>query len=148
MERPRSPSPINGNRDRVRPSGRGSKIDRYVPADRDDRVRDREKNRRDAPVIERGRDGRKRRERGRRGDGGGGGGGGSGEGRSGGNNRPKKTLEELDEEMSNYWNGAETTGANSDVGNSMGPRGEMTQQQNGEGVGAQQEVNEDDMMIE
>lgn len=164
VERPRSLSPIDNNRERIRPSGRGSKIDRYVPADRDDRGRDREKNRRDAPIIERGRDGRRRRERGRRGDGGGGagggnggsgggnsgGGGGGGEGRSGGNIRPKKTLEELDEEMSNYWNGAETTHANSDAGNAMEPRGEQEEMthQNGGRIGAHQEVNEDDMMIE
>ncbi|KAF8429167.1 RNA binding protein [Tirmania nivea] len=147
VERPRSLSPIDLNRDRdrerVRPSGRGSKIDRYVPVDRD-RVRERE--RRDRPIVDKGegryrrRDGggnRRRGDRGRRGGGGGGGGAGSGEGKTGGNRRPRKTIEELDEEMSNYWN--ETAG---EAG------GEQQEQNGGEVDTGAAPVMDDDMMIE
>ncbi|RPB24337.1 hypothetical protein L211DRAFT_857301 [Terfezia boudieri ATCC MYA-4762] len=148
VERPRSLSPVDRardrNRERVRPSGRGSKIDRYVPEERD-RVRERE--RRDRPIVDRGdggrdrkRDGDRRRgDRGRRGGNGsnvGGGGAGTGEGKTSGSRRPRKTIEELDEEMSNYWN--ETAG---EAG------GE--QEQNGAAVGAgTAPVMDDDMMIE
>ncbi|KAF8457492.1 hypothetical protein BGX38DRAFT_796112 [Terfezia claveryi] len=148
VERPRSLSPVDRTRDRdrerVRPSGRGSKIDRYVPEERD-RVRERE--RRDRPIVDRGDGGRDRRrdgdrrrgDRGRRGGNGGnvgGGGAGIGEGKTSGSRRPRKTIEELDEEMSNYWN--ENTGETG---------GE--QEQNGGAVDAgAAPVMDDDMMIE
>lgn len=153
VERPRSLSPVDRDRDRdrerIRPSGRGSKIDRYVPDDRD-RVRERE--RRDRPIVDRGDGGRDRRrdgggdrrrgDRGRRGGNGGnggngGGGAGGGEGKNGGGRRPRKTIEELDEEMSNYWN--ETAGE---------AEGEQQEQNGGTVDAGAASVMEDDMMIE
>jgi len=147
VERPRSLSPVDRDRERVRPSGRGSKIDRYVPDDRDRGVRVRERGRRDRPIVDRGDGGRDRRRDGggdrRRGDrgrrGGGGGGAGGADGKTSSGRRPRKTIEELDEEMSNYWN--ETVGE---------AEGEVEgEQQNGVAAdtGAAP-VMDDDMMIE
>lgn len=106
-----SPGPDNRRDPTRRPTPPG--IDRYVPPERR-----RERRSADEPIRggERNRNGR---DGGARSGGGGGGGGGNGGGRRGGENRgsggarSRKTVEELDEEMNNYFAeaGAETAPA-------------------------------------
>ena len=94
----------------LRENAQQLKIDRYIPGDRRSTSRDR----RDTRPPPRGGRGGERERRGRRDGGGDRGdrGGRRGE-RNGGDGRPRKTAEELDAEMNNYWSttGTENTGA-------------------------------------
>lgn len=120
-------------------------IDRYIPGERNG-SRDRRPPRRGGMGGERERHRGDRGGRGDRGDrrgrgehGGGGGGRGEKSGGAGGANRPRKTAEELDAEMNDYW-GAE--GGDSTVTSAFAPGGDgvtgaQQQQQNGSGFMAE-----------
>ncbi|KAI5796325.1 RNA binding protein [Peziza echinospora] len=114
---------------RVKPSGRGSKIDRYIPSDRGSDTRDRGGSGygRDRPIVD-----RPPRREGRRGD---------GETRRSGA-RPKKTVEELDDEMSNYWAGAADADGNAGGEEALGHDNRGAADVGGDGMA------EDDMMVE
>ncbi|EPS37896.1 hypothetical protein H072_8517 [Dactylellina haptotyla CBS 200.50] len=122
----------------MRQNARELGIDRYIPGERNG-SRDRR-----GPPRRGGMGGERERHRGDRGGRGGRGGGGrggrnnEGEEKTGGTNRPRKTAEELDAEMNDYWGAAgDSTVTSAFAPGGDGVAGAPLREQNGGGFGAQ-----------
>ena len=141
--RPRSASPGNN---RLAPEG----VDRYVPGGRNRDSRS-PLPRRGGPREQGRRPGARREDSSRRG----GRGRGGAEGRTGGGPRPKKTADELDAEMNDYWGGSGAKSAEpaaaAENGQARGPEVETVQNGANQASGTTSTINADDdidLMVE
>ncbi|GAB7349801.1 hypothetical protein MBLNU459_g0514t1 [Dothideomycetes sp. NU459] len=131
-----------------RPSRQGE-LDRYVPAGRERRASRSPIRRRGAPREVGRRPGARREDNGGRG--GRRGGRGDGEGRATVQGRPKKTAEELDAEMDNYWGATGATATDTQTDTSRQPQVETIPHGQNNTMAATSTVNADDdidLMVE